>query len=101
MICVELILELWFARLAEELSAIPVIKIIYYVHVENDLIMAPGTKVRYKDPILLKEGTFEILECDCNSCRSGNTHLVNLKSLVVEVPGSYRHVGFEMIEEVP
>jgi hypothetical protein len=62
--------------------------------------MAPRTKVRYKDPLLLNEGIFEILECDCISCRSGNTHLVTLPSLVVEVPGSYRHVGLEMIEVV-
>ena len=60
--------------------------------------MVPRTKVRYKDPLLLSEGDFEILECECDSCRSGNTHLVTLPSLVVEVPGSYRHVGVEMIE---
>jgi len=62
--------------------------------------MAPRTKVRYKDPALLSEGTFEILECDCVSCRSGNTHLVNLESLIVDLPNINRHVGLEMIEEV-
>lgn len=63
----------------------------------NEVNMGPGMSVTYKDPVLRREcGIFKILPCECYSCQNGDTHLVNLPSIVSS--GSFRHVGHEMIE---
>jgi len=59
--------------------------------------MGPGMSVTYKDPSLRREcGIFKILPCECDSCRSGDTYLVNLPSSIN--PGTFRHVGHEMVQ---